>query len=104
MMSKENNDLLTHVENGAPMGRYLRETAWFPVAVSSALLPGDAPYPIRLLGEDFVVFRADDGRVGLFDELCPHRNASLLLARNEDNALRCIFHGWKFRVDGVTVE
>jgi phthalate 4,5-dioxygenase len=104
MLTKENNDLLTQVENGAPMGRYLREMAWFPVAVSIALLPGDAPYSVRLLGENFVVFRADDGRVGFFDELCPHRAASLLLARNEDNALRCIFHGWKFRVDGVTVE
>ncbi len=51
-----------------------------------------------------MAFRATDGRVGFFNEACPHRGASLALARNEDNSLRCIYHGWKFRVDGVTVE
>jgi phthalate 4,5-dioxygenase len=86
------------------MGRFLRSSTWFPAVVSSTLIAGDAPTSVRLLGEDFVAFRADDGRVGVFAEHCPHRGASLLLARNEDNALRCIFHGWKFRVDGTTVE
>jgi phenylpropionate dioxygenase-like ring-hydroxylating dioxygenase large terminal subunit len=57
-----------------------------------------------LFGENFVAFRATDGRVGLFDEGCPHRGASLLLARNEDCSLTCIFHGWKFHVSGKAVE
>lgn len=103
-LQPEQNELLTRVAGSAPMGQYLRESAWFPAVVSSALVADDAPYPVRLLGEDYVAFRATDGRVGFFAEGCPHRGASLLLARNEDNALRCIFHGWKFRVDGTTVE
>ncbi|MDB5446340.1 MAG: hypothetical protein JWQ97_1657, partial [Phenylobacterium sp.] len=57
-----------------------------------------------LFGEDFVAFRATDGRVGFFDEHCPHRGVSLALARNEDCALRCIFHGWKFDVSGKCLE
>jgi phenylpropionate dioxygenase-like ring-hydroxylating dioxygenase large terminal subunit len=57
-----------------------------------------------LLGEDFVAFRSTDGRLGFFREGCPHRGVSLTLARNEDNALRCIYHGWKFQVDGEVVE
>jgi phenylpropionate dioxygenase-like ring-hydroxylating dioxygenase large terminal subunit len=103
-LSPLENERLTRVERGALMGRYLRANAWFPAAVSSSLIADDAPMSLRLLGEDFVVFRATDGRVAVFAERCPHRGASLLLARTEDNALRCIFHGWKFRVDGTTVE
>jgi phthalate 4,5-dioxygenase oxygenase subunit len=103
-LNPEQNDLLTRVEGPAPMGVYLRETAWFPAVISAALLADDPPYSVRLLGENYVAFRSTDGRVGFFAEHCPHRGASLLLARNEDNALRCIFHGWKFRVDGTTVE
>jgi nitrite reductase/ring-hydroxylating ferredoxin subunit len=103
-LNAADNARLTLIERGAPMGRYLKATQWFPAVVSCALLAGEPPYAVRLLGENYVAFRASDGRVGFFDEGCPHRGASLLLARNEDNALRCIFHGWKFRVDGVTVE
>lgn len=103
-LKPEQNTLLTRIEGDAPMGRYLRETAWFPAVISSVLEAGGDPYPVRLLGENFVAFRGEDGRVGFFSEYCPHRGVSLLLARNEDNALRCIFHGWKFRSDGVTVE
>lgn len=104
MLKPEQNERLVRIEGDAPMGRYLRKASWFPAVLSSVLEPDGAPYPVRLLGEDFVAFRATDGRVGVFSEWCPHRAVSLLLARNEDNALRCIFHGWKFRVDGVTVE
>jgi phthalate 4,5-dioxygenase len=103
-LQPQQNELLTRVEGDAAMARYLRETAWFPAVVSSSLVADDAPTGVRLLGEDYVAFRATDGRVGFFVEHCPHRGASLLLARNEDNALRCIFHGWKFRVDGTTVD
>lgn len=103
-LKPQQNELLTRIEKLAPMGRYLRETSWCPAVLSSVLVPGDAPYSLRLLGEDYVAFRSTDGRVGFFAEACPHRGASLLLARNEGDSLRCIFHGWKFRVDGVTTE
>lgn len=98
------NRRLTRIEGDAAMGRYLKATQWFPTVVSSALGAGEPPYAVRLLGNNYVAFRARDGRVGFFDEACPHRGASLLLARNEEDSLRCIFHGWKFRVDGVTLE
>ena len=82
------------------MGRLLREY-WMPVMRSGRLTePGGAPMAVELLGEKFVVFRADDGPLGCFAEACPHRGASLTLARNEDCALRCIYHGWKFSVTG----
>ena len=104
MLSKEKNELLCRVETGTPMGNTLRENFWIPVAVSSKLVSNGKPIPIRVFGENFVAFRATDGRVGIFNERCPHRGASLLLARNEDNALRCIYHGFKFSVTGQTVE
>lgn len=103
-MSKEDNELLTRVTNGAPMGAMLREWTWIPACVGSQIVADGAPLRLRLFGEQFVAFRSTDGRVGFFDEACPHRRASLALARNEDNALRCIYHGWKFSVDGRTVE
>src|SRR6185312_14897067 len=65
---------------------------------------GGAPQRVRLLGEDFVAFRGEDGSVGFIDERCPHRSASMALARNEDNALRCIFHGWKVSADGKILD
>ena len=103
-LSAADNDLLTQVEGDAPMGRFLRETYWFPVGLSALLQPDGAPQRVRRLGQNHVLFRATDGRVGMFNEACPHRGTSLMLARNEDNALRCIFHGWKFGVDGTTKE
>jgi len=103
-LKPEQNDLLTRVENSAPMGRYLKETMWFPVMISSVLEPAAPPRLVRLIGENYVIFRGESGRVGFFAELCPHRNASLLLARNEGDALRCIFHGWKFSAEGRTLE
>jgi phenylpropionate dioxygenase-like ring-hydroxylating dioxygenase large terminal subunit len=72
--------------------------------MSSHLTHGDAPLPVRLLGENYVAFRAEDGRVGFLDELCPHRRASLLLGRIEGNGVRCIYHGWKVDVSGCVVE
>lgn len=103
-ISKEDNELLTRVTNGAPMGRMLRDWYWIPACVGSQLEADGAPLRIKLFGERFVAFRSTDGRVGFFNEACPHRGASLALARNEDNALRCIYHGWKFSVEGKTVE
>lgn len=103
-MSKEDNDLLTRVENGAPMGEMIRQHYWLPAVPSSKLEADGAPVRVRLLGKNYVAFRATDGAVGVLDERCPHRKASLALARNEDNGLRCIYHGWKFNVKGEVVE
>lgn len=103
-LTADDNELLTRVEHGAPMGKLLRQNYWFPVALSQTLVADGAPRRVRLLGENYVAWRATDGRVGFFDERCPHRGVSLALARNEDNALRCIFHGWKFGVDGKVLD
>ncbi|MCN0177301.1 Rieske 2Fe-2S domain-containing protein [Salinispora arenicola] len=104
MTTSKMNDQLTRVGPGTPMGRLLREY-WMPVMRSGRLTePGGAPMAVELLGEKFIVFRADDGTLGCFAEACPHRGASLTLARNEDCALRCIYHGWKFSVTGQVLE
>lgn len=103
MLSREDNEKLTRVGKGTPMGDLLRE-CWTPALRSAALEADGAPKRIRLLGENLVAFRATDGRVGVFAEACPHRCASLALARNEGNGLRCIFHGWKFDVSGKCVD
>ncbi len=103
MLSKEDNELLTRVCGDAPMGRMLRQHWWMPAARSENLVADGAPLRVRLFGRNFVAFRATDGQLGFFDEACPHRGASMALARNEDNALRCIYHGWKFSVEGVTL-
>lgn len=104
MLSKEDNELLTRVSNGAPMGRMLKQHWWVPAALSEKLEADGKPLRVKLFGEQYVAFRATNGKVGFFDEACPHRGASLAIGRNEDNALRCIYHGWKFDVEGVTVE
>jgi len=103
MLTREDNELLCRVGPGAPMGRLLRQY-WTPALRGAQLEADGAPARVRLLGENFVAFRASDGRVGFFDEGCPHRCTSLALARNEDNALTCIFHGWKIDVTGKVVE
>jgi phthalate 4,5-dioxygenase oxygenase subunit len=104
MITREENERLTRVEGDAPMGRLMREHYWIPFAISNQLVAGDAPLQVRLLGQNYVAFRAEDGRVGFFDELCPHRRASLALGRVEGNGIRCIFHGWKMDVSGKVVE
>jgi phenylpropionate dioxygenase-like ring-hydroxylating dioxygenase large terminal subunit len=104
MVRQTENEKLTRVEGDAPMGRLMRENCWLPFALSVHLVPGDAPIPVRLLGENFIAFRAEDGRIGFFDELCPHRRASLALGRIEGNGVRCIYHGWKIDVSGCVAE
>src|SRR5689334_4917803 len=103
MLNKADNELLTRVGPGTPMGAMLREY-WVPACRSAKLEADGAPERVRLFGENFVAFRATDGRVGFMQEACPHRCASLALARNEDNGLRCIFHGWKFSVEGKCID
>lgn len=104
MLSAEQNRLLTEVEGDAPMGRMMRARYWIPFGRSGSLLPDGAPERVTLLGTHYVAFRATDGRIGFFDEACPHRGVSLVLARNEECGLRCIFHGWKFDVSGKVTE
>jgi phthalate 4,5-dioxygenase oxygenase subunit len=104
MVTKAENERLTRVEGDAPMGRMIRENYWVPFALSSHLTSGDAPMPVRLLGENYVAFRGENGAIGFFDELCPHRRASLTLARVEGDGMRCIYHGWKIDVGGCVVD
>ncbi len=104
MVTSAENELMTRVEGDAPLGRLMRENYWVPFALSDHLTAGGAPTPVRLFGENYVAFRAVDGRIGFFDELCPHRRASLTLARTEGDGLRCIYHGWKIDVSGRVVE
>jgi phthalate 4,5-dioxygenase oxygenase subunit len=103
-LSKQINDLITLVENRAPLGEMLRQHYWFPVLPSVVVEAGGAPVRVRLNGSDYVAFRAGNGRAGVFDEQCPHRGASMALAMNEHDGLRCIFHGWKLNVQGEVVE
>src|SRR5215468_233508 len=104
MMTAEENDLLCRVEGDAPMGQIMRRH-WIAACLSEEVAePDGTPIKVRLLGEDLVVFRDSKGRVGVLDEYCSHRRASLLFARNEECGLRCLYHGWKFDVDGNVVD
>lgn len=104
MMTAEENDLLCRVEGSAPMGQFMRRY-WLPICLSEEVEQCDgAPRRARVLGEDLVVFRDSAGRLGVVDEHCPHRRASLSYGRNEENGLRCLYHGWKIDVDGNVIE
>ena len=86
------------------MGRMLRQY-WLPAMLSSELPEPDGdPRRVRLLGEDLVAFRDSNGRVGVLDEHCPHRGASLVLARNEECALTCLYHGWRIDTSGSVLD
>ncbi len=103
-MTPEENDLLSRVEGPAPMGQIMRRH-WIAACLSEEVAePDGAPVRVRLLGENLVVFRDSKGRLGVLDELCAHRRASLVFARNEDCGLRCLYHGWKFDVEGNVVD
>src|SRR6476620_4293174 len=104
MLTAEENDLLCRVESNAPMGQLMRRH-WIPACLSEEVTePDGAPVRTRLLGEDLVVFRDTDGRLGVLDEYCPHRRVSLALGRNEECGLRCLYHGWKMDVEGNVLE
>jgi phthalate 4,5-dioxygenase oxygenase subunit len=100
MITADENELLTRVGPETPMGRMMRRY-WHPICTSAQLpTPDCPPLRVRLLGESFVAFRDSSGRIGVLDEYCLHRRASLVLGRVEDNGIRCLYHGWKFGVDG----
>jgi phthalate 4,5-dioxygenase len=104
MLSKEDNELLCRVGPGTPMGDLMRQY-WIPAVLSSELPATDGPpMRVRLLGEDLIAFRATSGKVGLIQNACPHRGASLFFGRNEEEGLRCVYHGWKFDVSGACVD
>src|SRR5438045_4229724 len=104
MLAREDNERVTRVGPGTPMGDTMRRY-WIPALLAWELPEPDCP-PVRvkLLGEDLVAFRDTDGRVGLLDEFCPHRRASLVYGRNEECGLRCVYHGWKFDVTGHVLD
>ncbi len=103
-MTPEENDLLCRVTGSAPMGQIMRRH-WIAACLSEEVAePDGTPLRVRLLGENLVVFRDTKGRLGVLDEYCSHRRASLAYARNEECGLRCLYHGWKFDVDGNVVE
>jgi len=103
-LSRVENDLLCRVEGDAPMGGIMRRH-WLPVCMAEEVAQKDgAPVRSRLLGEDLVVFRDSQNRIGVLGEFCLHRRASLVFGRNEECGLRCLYHGWKFDVDGNVVD
>jgi len=104
MLSRDDNELLCRIGPGTPMGNLMRQY-WVPAALSSELPePDGAPLRVRLLGEDLIAFRVSSGAVGLIQNSCPHRGASLFYGRNEAEGLRCVYHGWKFDVGGRCVD
>src|SRR3954471_21613349 len=104
MLSREENELLTRTGPGTAMGELMRRY-WFPVLLSEELpKPECPPKRITILSEKLVAFRASDGTPGLMAERCPHRGASMFFGRNEEQGLRCVYHGWKFDVTGRCVD
>jgi nitrite reductase/ring-hydroxylating ferredoxin subunit len=104
MLSKADNEQLCRVGPGTPMGEVFRRY-WSPICMAEQAPAVDgAPARIEMLGEELVLFRASDGRLGLLDEGCLHRGASLALGRVEDSGIRCLYHGRKFDVDGALLD
>jgi Phenylpropionate dioxygenase and related ring-hydroxylating dioxygenases, large terminal subunit len=104
MLPKEQNELMCRTNADTPMGRALRRF-WIPVMQSSDLPAPDCdPFPLEIMGDTFVAFRNTEGKVGILDEFCAHRRVSLVIGRCEGNGIRCLYHGWKFAVDGSVLE
>ncbi len=104
MLSREDNELLCRVGSGTPVGAMLRQY-WVPALMSSELPERDgAPVRVRLMGENLIAFRVTSGKIGLIQNHCPHRGASLFFGRNEEEGLRCVYHGWKYSCEGHCVD
>src|SRR5215470_4836057 len=99
MTTETDNELLTRVGRGTPMGDLMRQY-WIPACLSSELAAGAPPIRLMLLGEKLIAFRDKNGRIGIMDHRCPHRCASLFLGRAEGDGIRCVYHGWKFDTEG----
>lgn len=104
MLSAKDNAYVTQVGAGTPMGNLFRRF-WLPALLAEELPEADCP-PVRLklLGEDLVAFRTTSGQPAVLDTWCPHRNANLFWGRNEEDGLRCVYHGWKFNAEGACVD
>jgi phthalate 4,5-dioxygenase len=102
-MRRKDSEDLVRVGPGTPMGGLMREY-WLPAAMSSELAADGDPIRLMLLGEQLIAFRDSSGRVGIMDHKCPHRCASLFLGRNEENGIRCTYHGWKYDFEGNCVD
>src|SRR5207244_11515352 len=104
MLSREENELITRAGPGTMMGDVLRRY-WMPILLEREVAePDGEPVKVQVLGEDLVAFRDTQGRLGLLDEFCPHRRVSLFFGRNEECGLRCVYHGWKYDVEGRCVD
>src|SRR6058998_836180 len=100
MLSKQDNETLCRVGPGTLMGNLMRQY-WIPAARSDELPSPDCPpLRVRLMGENLIAFRTTSGAVGLMQNSCPHRGASMFFGRNEEEGLRCVYHGWKFDTAG----
>jgi len=102
MISKEENERLTSIKAGTPVGDLLRRY-WYPIAALSELARHPTKF-VKILGEELVLFRNGSGKLGLIDAYCAHRRANLVYGLPEDNGLRCPYHGWKFNSAGKCVE
>src|SRR5258708_29753163 len=100
MLTKEENEMLTRVGKGTPMGAFFRKY-WLPVGISADLKT--KPTFIRVLGEDLVLYRDKSGTVGLLDARCAHRRANLCLRTSMNKGLMCRYHGWVFDADGTVL-
>ena len=104
MISRDENSLLTQTGPGTAMGELFRRY-WVPAMLAQELpRPDCPPVRVRLLGERLIAFRDSDGRIGIMDEFCAHRGVSLWFGRNEENGLRCPYHGWKYDATGQCVD
>ncbi|MEC9345715.1 MAG: Rieske 2Fe-2S domain-containing protein [Pseudomonadota bacterium] len=100
MLSHADNEMLVRTGPGTPMGQLFR-SFWLPVALLAEVAEPDAPPKrLKIMGEDLLLFRQSDGKLGLVEPRCPHRGADLYWGRNEECGLRCVYHGWKFGADG----
>ena len=103
MTTREENELMCHTGPGTPGGNMMRRY-WLPIGLTEELPQGGAPQPVMILSEKLVLFRDEQGRVGLLQRACPHRCTDLSYARIEDGGLRCLYHGWLFDVAGNCME
>ncbi len=103
MLTREENELLTRVGRGTPCGELLRRY-WHPVAAAGELTEQQSIRPVKILGEELVVYCDKQGKYGLVGEHCPHRLASLAYGRVDDEGIRCPYHGWKYDSTGKCLE
>src|SRR6476620_7728322 len=103
MLTKEENETLTRVGPGTPAGELLRRY-WLPVGIARELTPENPTQVVRILGETLVLFRDKSGNIGLLDDRCPHRGASLSYGRCEERGISCAYHGWLYNTKGECLE